>query len=84
MYSIKEARARHTHATYNIPTGVRHDCGIESIVRELEAEAAAAHRGRRSKFRKLATALYRRITGSPSEIATEQPINKSVALVSSN
>ena len=51
MFSIEEAKSAHTHATYNIPAGVRREWGSEAIIRELEAEATAVHHARMGKLR---------------------------------
>jgi hypothetical protein len=80
MFSIEEARAAHTQASYNVPFAIRRDCGSESIIRELEAEAIAVHRARMGKLRKAMMELYRRAMGHRSERETEQPAARNAAL----
>lgn len=72
MFSIEEAKHAHTHATYYLPVGVRREWGSETIIRELEAEATAAHHARMSKLRNAAMGLYKRITGSTPKSVREQ------------
>lgn len=80
MYSIAEAKYARTQATSNIPVGVCREWGSETIVRELEAEATAAHYARMGKLQNAVTKLYQRIIGSAPKSAPMQQVVPDAAL----
>ena len=80
MLSIEEAKYAHTHVTYKIPAGVRLEWGSEAIIRELEAEVAAAHQVRIGKLRSAMIVLYQRIVGGVPKTAPKQLTDPVAAL----
>ena len=72
MFSIEEAKYAHPRVTDSIPVGLRREWGSETIIRELEAEATAAHHARMGKLRNAVMELYQRIMGSVPKSAPKQ------------
>ncbi|MEQ1717098.1 MAG: hypothetical protein ABL907_14110 [Hyphomicrobium sp.] len=80
MFSIEEAKYAQPRAFDNIPVGVRHEWGSETIVRELEAEATAVHHARMGKLRNAAMKLFQRITDSVLKSGSKPKMGSVLAL----
>jgi hypothetical protein len=79
MYTIDEFRSP-THATYHIPREVHRECGSESIIRVLEAEATTAQETKLGKVRSFAVWFWRRFAGPTVEAAQQANLSHDSAV----